>query len=173
MAIVPGATCCTKANIYGWRHLMFTLGGITLFVFILWFVAFQESPRFLLAIDNHEEALKVLHKVAQTNKRMCSITRQTFAALTIVDIPRDSPSLISNDLTEKPFLALSGVTLEDATFLQKVNFKLRKVKMLFCTATLARLTILVWIIYVFDYWGFSIAGDYKPGFCILDNSSIS
>ena len=36
--------------------------------------------------------------------------------------------------------------------------------MLFNTAAMARLTILTWICYAADYWGFVIAGNFLPKF---------
>jgi hypothetical protein len=140
---------------------MYTLGGITLFVFVLRFIVFtfQESPKFLLGKGKDEEALRVLETVAKTNKKKCNVTLDMFEALTITHILRDTPSPTSDDLTALPFLELPGGILKDANFSQKVKFELLKVKILFSTATLARLTVLVWIIYGFDYWGFSIAGE--------------
>jgi MFS family permease len=57
-----GAACCTKADNHGWRYLVFTLGGITLFVFVLRFAifTFQESPKFLFGKGKDGEALKIL-----------------------------------------------------------------------------------------------------------------
>lgn len=47
--VTAGQSCCAKADNYGWRYLMFTLGAIT-FAFFARFVLFrfQESPKFLL-----------------------------------------------------------------------------------------------------------------------------
>lgn len=137
---------------------MFTLDGVTLFVFVLRFMIFTflESLKFLVRKGKNEEALMVLHKVAKTNKRKCNITLETFAALSNVSRNATSPM---SDLSEAPFLELpSGAILENAAFAQKV-FELVRIKILFSTPTLTRLTILVRIIYAFDYWGFSIAGD--------------
>ena len=137
---------------------MFTLGGITLFVFVLRFAIFTflESPKFLFGKGKDGEALEVLHNVAKTNKRECNNTLETFAALS--NLSRDATSPMS-DLSEAPFLDLPGsVILENATFAQKVMFELARFKILFSTPTLASFTILVWIIYTFDYWAFSIAG---------------
>lgn len=57
-------------------------------------------------------------------------------------------------------LALGADTKEvKKPLARKVKVELRRYKVLFSTAKMARLTILVWIIYIFDYWGFSIAGE--------------
>jgi hypothetical protein len=142
---------------------MFTLGGISLVVFILRFVVFtfEESPKFLLGKGKDEAALKVLHKVAKTNKRECNITMETFAALSRSPT---SPPLSDNGAALEttsgtPMLELpGGVKLKIASLLQKARFEIVRIKMLFATPTLVRLTLLVWVIYAFDYWGFSVAG---------------
>lgn len=143
---------------------MFTLGGITLFVFLLRFVifTFEESPKFFLGKGKDEEALKVLHKVARTNRRECHVTMETFAALQTLS-RSDSP--LSGGLPESPASAGTpmlelpgGVKLENATLAQKAKFEFVRIKILFATPALIRLTVLVWVIYAFDYWGFSVAG---------------
>ncbi len=49
---------------------MFTVGGITLFVFVFRFALFtiHESPKLLLGNGKDQEALEMLHKVAEANK---------------------------------------------------------------------------------------------------------
>ncbi|KAK0946322.1 hypothetical protein LTS01_026047, partial [Friedmanniomyces endolithicus] len=68
----------------GWRYLMFTLGAITLGVFLLRFVVFnfKESPKFLVFRGQDDKALGVLEHIAKTNKRTCGVTRADFDALT-------------------------------------------------------------------------------------------
>jgi hypothetical protein len=136
---------------------MFTLGGITLFVFILRFVlfTFQESPKYLLMKGKDSEALKVLHTVAKTNKVSCDITLDTFAALTregLSESSTEDPD--ARILEDQPDIKKAG-----GTIWQKFAFELKRCRILFSTPTLARITILVWITYAFDYWGFSIAGN--------------
>jgi hypothetical protein len=71
----------------------------------------------------------------------------------------------TSDLSQEPFLGVpSSVVLENATLTQKLKSGLIRVKILFSTPTLTRLTILAWIIYGFDYWGFSIAGKQRSAF---------
>ncbi|RDW88842.1 hypothetical protein BP6252_00874 [Coleophoma cylindrospora] len=165
-SLTPGEACCSKAENYGWRYLMFTLGAISLLVFVLRFVVFtfQESPRFLLAKGKDEAALKVLHAVAKTNGRECHITMETFAAL------EEQPSTVSG-------LAIAPNRIASAKDSQLSPSKpaagLARLKLLFSTPTLTRLTILVWLIYAFDYWGFSVAGSFLPTILARKNSSIN
>jgi len=60
----------------GWRYLLFTLGGITLFLWSLRFFAFNlvESPRFLVGLGRDKEAVDVIHQVAQFNSTTSSLS---------------------------------------------------------------------------------------------------
>lgn len=137
----------------GWRYTLFTLGAVCLFVFFLRFVVFrfQESPKYLLYRGKDEKAVKVLHHVAKFNGCESNITLDVLAALT------DEDSSIGTRDTGTPILG-AGAKQIKSSFGDKVKLEFVRYKMLFSTATMARLTILVWITYVFDYWGFSVAG---------------
>jgi hypothetical protein len=140
---------------------MFTLGAISLVVFLLRFVlfTFQESPRYLLGKGKDEQALEVLHTVAKTNRRECSINMQTFDALS--DDHSSGSSSCAN--SNSPVLNLQAPVEEKPSLLEKAKAELKRISVLFSTPVLARLTVLVWTIYAFDYWGFSVAGKFaKP-----------
>lgn len=145
---------------------MFTLGAVSFGVFILRFVVFtfEESPKYLLSKGKDEEALKVLRKVAKTNKMECHVTMESFKALEVEDEERSSSEssadgtgagrgMLGNSRTvikkERPF--------HEAP-MERVKVEFKRVGILFSTPLLARLTILVWVTYAFDYWGFSVAG---------------
>lgn len=137
----------------GWRYLMFSLGAICLCVFFLRFVVFrfQESPKYLLYRGKDEKAVQVLHNIAKFNGRRCGLTMAVFAALT------DEDSSVGSAETGKPILGAGAKQLH-SSFGSKLKIELVRYKLLFANASMARLTILVWITYMFDYWGFSIAG---------------
>lgn len=137
----------------GWRYLLFTLGAICLFVFFMRFVVFrfQESPKYLLYRGKDEKAVQVLHNIAKFNGRRSTVTMAVFAALT------DEDSSVGSAETGKPILGAGSQQLK-ASFGEKLKIELVRYKLLFANAAIARLTILVWITYMFDYWGFSIAG---------------
>ena len=133
----------------GWRYTLLCLGAICLAIFFLRFVVFrfQESPKFLIYRGRDDRAVVVLQKIAKFNGRESSITLESFEALTD-DAPtadRD-PDLSTTDTGTK-------------TTFEQVKTELRRCRILFSTFPIARLTILVWVVYVFDYWGFSIAGE--------------
>lgn len=144
--LVPeGQPCCDKASNMGWRYLLFTLGAICLCVFLLRFVLFrfQESPKYLIYRGKDAKAVEVLHNIAKFNGRQSTITMEVFAAL-----------------SDEDSSAGSGDEPLKRSFGENVKVELARYKILFSNPTMARLTILVWITYMFDYWGFSIAGMY-------------
>lgn len=132
---------------------MLCLGAICLAIFFLRFVVFrfQESPKFLLYRGKDEKAVRVLQHIAKFNGRESSITLATFEALDNEEASRASPDTNASVLASKQLKKTWG---------QKTKLELVRYKMLFSNSNIARLTILVWITYVFDYWGFSIAGEY-------------
>ncbi|KAI0451963.1 major facilitator superfamily domain-containing protein [Xylaria acuta] len=62
-------TNCTRAKNFGWRYFMITVGGLTLVMFAIRFLAFQifESPKFLMGKGKDEEAVRIVHEVARRN----------------------------------------------------------------------------------------------------------
>ena len=109
---------------------------------------FQESPKYLLYRGKDEKAVKVLHHIAKFNGRESAITMDVFAALTEEDSSIGTGTLILG----------AGAKQVKSSLSEKVKVELIRYKTLFSTSTMARLTLLVWVIYMFDYWGFSIAG---------------
>ncbi|KAL9017817.1 MAG: hypothetical protein Q9185_004832 [Variospora sp. 1 TL-2023] len=165
--VAEGEACCDKASNMGWRYLMFTLGAICLFIFFLRFVVFrfQESPKFLLYRGKDEKAVQVLHHVAKFNGRQCGLTMEVFAALA------DEDSSIASAASGEPVLGGGAQQLE-SSFAEKVKKELARYKLLFANPLIARLTILVWVTYMFDYWGFSIAGSLLPQILLQKNREI-
>ncbi|KAF2010149.1 MFS general substrate transporter [Aaosphaeria arxii CBS 175.79] len=161
----PGQDCCTKASNMGWRYLLFCLGAITLFVFFLRFVVFrfQESPKFLVYRGRDEKAVQVLQYVAKMNKRACNITLEDFEAL-----EKEHNSLASST----PVLG-GGAKQLQATWSEKIKLELVRFKILFSSPQMARLTILVWLTYICDYWGFTVAGTYLPQIIALKNGALN
>lgn len=155
--VLAGQACCRKADNYGWRYLLFTLGAITMLIFFLRFAVFQfqESPKFLLYRGKDEKAVEVLQHIARYNYTTTAVTLETFSALSGDD------SSTGTDSSRPPNLS-TGSRKVTATFGEKVKVETKRYELLFRNATIARLTILMWVIYIFDYWGFSIAGGLLP-----------
>ncbi|KAL9101896.1 MAG: hypothetical protein Q9163_002891 [Psora crenata] len=166
-AVSPGSPCCTKSSNMGWRYVLIVLGAICLAVFLLRFVIFhfQESPKFLLFRGKDNKAVEVLHRIAKFNHRESSISLDMFGALTF-----EETSMASRH-TATPILAVEEKQLK-ASWAKTVKTECRRYKILFSTFNMARLTLLVWITYAFDYWGFSIAGSFLPKILLQKNSAI-
>ena len=147
-AAPPGQPCCTKASNYGWRYTLFTLGGVTLACFFLRFVVFrfQESPKWLLYKGKDEAAVEAMRNIAKYNNIDTSISLELFEKL-----ENDDRSTGSN----QPIL---GLAKQKRSRRERLQLELERFKILFSSAVMVRLTILVWIIYAADYWSFTIAG---------------
>ena len=119
----------------GWRYSLFTLGAITLFLFALrcFIFPFYESPRFLLTKGNDEKAVDNVRKIAAFNKRPCDLTVESLRKMAT-----DEPS--SNQASEQ-------------TWRQRIYAEIVRYKLLFKNWTVARITILIWIIWMFDVMG--------------------
>lgn len=153
--VVPeGEPCCRKVDNMGWRYLMFTLGAITLFIFFLRFLVFnfKESPKFLVYRGQDEKAIEVLQHVAKVNKRECGVTLQDFEALTAEDDSTKSGTELFG----------TGDKQRNISLMEKVKLEFIRYGMLFKGWPMIRLTLLVWLIYICDFWGFSLAGELPP-----------
>lgn len=138
----------------GWRYLLVTLGAMCLAIFVLRFVffRFQESPKFLVYRGQDRKAIEVLHYIARFNDRESSITTELFESLI------DEDSSVVGDDRISPTLHNESKEIETSLG-HKVMTEFSRFKILFSTAAMGRLSILIWITYIFDYWGFSIAGE--------------
>ncbi|OWP04421.1 MFS sugar transporter [Marssonina coronariae] len=165
-SLQPGEGCCSRADNMGWRYLMFTLGGISLCVFLLRFVlfTFQESPKYLIGRGRDEEAIRVLHKVARVNKYECRLNMEDFKAL--------EASYVEPLLENAAAKFDAPGQMSNKTFWHQLQNEGPRLKILFSTPALTRVTILVWVIYAFDYWAFSVAGSFLPTILLRKNSQI-
>jgi MFS family permease len=66
----------------GWRYLIFTIGGLTILLWIIRFFAFPmlESPRFLLGRGRDSEAVASIKAVAEYNKKEVAIDEEMLNA---------------------------------------------------------------------------------------------
>lgn len=153
--VVAGQPCCTKASNMGWRYLMFTTGAFTLSVFFVRFFIFnfQESPKFLVSRGQDDEAIKALEHIAKVNKRVCGLSKQDFDALALDDLKHDfKPTSSSADH------AIGRSTGVKIVAMRKLKAALANVKLLFSDRQTTFVTILMWLTYIMDFWGFTLAG---------------
>lgn len=149
----------------GWRYLMFTVGAITLGIFLLRTVVFRfkESPKFLVYRGRDDKALAVLQHIARYNGRECTLNEDTFENLT-----NEHSSIHST--TE---LIGAGNKQREAGLGQKLKLEFMRYGMLFSSLQMSRITLLVWLTYICDFWGFTLAGSFLPAILAAKNGSIS
>lgn len=185
-----GQPCCGMSNNMGWRYLLFTLGAITLLIFIARFVIFnfQESPKYYIYRGHDDKAIQVLQNVRKFNRQESTLTLQMFEELT-----NEHESMGSGAAM------LGGGTKQlKTTYREKISLELDRYKMLFSSKRLtemtggaaqtsrfgalgtfwnksrmARVTTLVWLTYICDYWGFTLAGYYLPTVIAAKNADVS
>lgn len=129
----------------GWRYLTFTIGGITLGVFLLRFVVFhfEESPKYLVSRGKDAKAIEVLHRIAKFNKQECTLTLEAFEELANErDSAEDESALIGG-----------GARQLNAPLSKQIKAGLARYALLFNSFAMARLTVLVWLTYICDFWG--------------------
>jgi MFS family permease len=151
-----GVPCCSKSQNMGYRYLLYTLGAITLFVFFVRFVIFrfQESPKFLIYRGRDEKAVKVLQNIARTNRMECGITLESFERLTQEHV---ETSKEASDSSKQRSLTIK----------EKLHREYGRYKILFSNLQMTRLTILVWLIYICDFWGFTVAGNCSSPYSLV------
>ncbi|KAF5007129.1 hypothetical protein FDECE_6515 [Fusarium decemcellulare] len=164
----PGPLCCARADNMGWRYLLYTLGAITLAIFVLRFFVFKfrETPKYLICRGRDAEAIKTLQHMAKTNGRQCNLTIEVFESLD------NEQGSMDSDLSTTPALG-GGVKRLELDWRDKTRLELGRYKMLFDGFQMTRLTILTWLTYIMDFWGFTVAGFYLPSILALKNGAES
>ncbi|KAJ2990904.1 hypothetical protein NUW58_g2731 [Xylaria curta] len=159
----PGAPCCSRESNMGWRYFLYTLGAITLSVLVLRSAVFRlkESPKFLLCSGRDAEAVEVVRYIANKNGRPCNLTLADLERLTREEDSVGSSSTAGDRGVRKP------------SWKEKALFGGNRYMLLFNSWQMARLTLLVWLTYIFDFWGFTVAGAYLPQILALKNGSAS
>ncbi|KAI8677808.1 MFS domain-containing protein [Fusarium keratoplasticum] len=73
---------CTRQKNMGWRYFVITVGGLTLLMFLVRFLLFKiyESPKYLMSKGRDEDAVRVVHKVAQKNGKTSTLTLEDLKA---------------------------------------------------------------------------------------------
>ncbi|KAI2642102.1 major facilitator superfamily domain-containing protein [Xylaria nigripes] len=161
----PEARCCSQDSNMGWRYFLYTLGGISLFVFCLRSVVFRlkESPKFLIYKGRDAEAVEVIQYVARRNQCACT--------LKLADLERLAENDVSTDASSSTGKAVG----KQLVLLQIVGMfaTMDRFTALFSGWQMTRLTLLMWLTYILDFWGFTVAGAYLPRILALKNGSSS
>ena len=137
---------CTRSENFGWRYFMITMGCISMAMFLLRFLAFTlyESPKYLMGKGRDAEAVEVVHKIAQRNKKTSSLTIEDLRVL-------DSKAGQSQGTDAKAVLRRR---------LEKIN--LEHVRALFRTRKMAFQTSVTMLIWAFIGLGFPLYNAFLP-----------
>lgn len=160
-----GEPCCSREDNMGWRYLLFTLGALTIFIFFLRFVVFhfRETPKFLITRGRDAKAIDTIQHMAKVNKRESRLTLEVFELL---QGEHTSVASDSTDSSSRPVLG-GGAKQLQTTWNEKFGLEMTRYKMLFDGFQMTRLTILVWLTYVMDFWGFTVAGMFPSPIRVL------
>lgn len=82
--------CLSKDN-KGWRYFLFTLGGLTLVMFLARFIfPLYESSTFYLAKGDNERAIETLNHIARINRKSHSLTIDDLRAIDDLDLDKNN-----------------------------------------------------------------------------------
>ncbi|CBQ70176.1 conserved hypothetical protein [Sporisorium reilianum SRZ2] len=164
------AATCTRANNMGWRYTLYTLGCITWLIFVARFFVFtfRESPQYLLARGKDAKALRIIEQILRTNgsKMQPLFTLAGFrkAARRIAEHEGREYSADEAEAEE-----VEGAGARRASRWQTAKKSAMEMlalflnaKTLFRNTTMARVTTIIWITFIADFWGFTLAGFYLP-----------
>lgn len=177
-----GGRCCDRHSNRGWRYLFFTLGAVSLTIFIARFVffTFHESPKWLLSMKKDHLAVNTLRYIADFNKNPTNLTLQRLHDLDRIEasetqIGPEEVMVPPNDTEKKGWKGLLrrlrprkrdipwerfGPCREG---LQYVGSGLWKWGADFVSLWTgwrnAHLILVIFFMYAFDFWGFSIVGE--------------
>lgn len=86
-ALIPNFSCkeeaeCLYQDNMGWRYFLYTLGGLTLVMFLSRFIfPMNESPTFYLARGNNLMVIKTLDRIASINNKFNPLTLEELEAV--------------------------------------------------------------------------------------------
>jgi hypothetical protein len=109
-AFVPNFSCetaatCTKANNWGWRYLVLTLGAITFVMFLcrFFFFTLYESPKFLVSRGRQDEAVAAVQGIAYKNRTTTWLTEEILNEIGGYPEENKKQSLSSIEIIKRSF----------------------------------------------------------------------
>jgi len=157
--------CNVEESNNGWRYLLLALGLINLLMVVARVVVFHlpESPKFLMAQNRTEDVLVVLRKIVRINGSPLSVN--------IGDI-QASPNLSYDAVSESPELhpriSNSLEETEETSYSWRSNWE--RVQPLF-RYPYFKTTILVWIIWTFTSFAYTMFNVFLPKYLELKNNN--
>ncbi|EEH50550.1 uncharacterized protein PADG_06629 [Paracoccidioides brasiliensis Pb18] len=135
---------CPRSENMGWRYFLISVGSLSMIMFFLRFACFTifESPKYLMGRGRDQEAVHVVHQVAQRNGKTSSLTLENLEAL-------------GHGTTQ-------GTGAGSALGRNLERFDAGHVKSLFATPKLAWSTSLMILIWAFIGLGFPLYNTFLP-----------
>ena len=164
------AQTCTRSNNMGWRYTLYTLGCITWLIFVARFFifSFRESPQYLLARGKDAKALKIIQQILKTNKSKMEplFTQADFSEAARRIAAHQGREYVGNEDEEHEGLHAGGKKLsrweKTKESAKEMVALFLNAKTLFRNRTMARVTVIIWLTFIADFWGFTLAGFYLP-----------
>lgn len=164
------AATCTRSNNMGWRYTLYTLGCITWLIFVARFFifTFRESPQYLLARGKDAKALKIVQQILKTNKSKLEplFTQADFREAARRIAEHEGRPYDAEQDDEQQGLHAGGKKASNWETTKKSAKEMLALflnaKTLFRNRTMARVTTIIWITFIADFWGFTLAGFYLP-----------
>ena len=161
------------SNNMGWRYTLYTLGCITWLVFVARFfmLTFRESPQYLLARGKDAKALKIIQQILITNKSKIEplFTQADFCEAAKRIAAHEGGEYMDEDREEREDREGLHAGGGKASRLKQAKKSAKEMVALFLNAktlfrdgTMARVTTIIWITFIGDFWGFTLAGFYLP-----------
>lgn len=161
-AVPAGLACCSKSSNMGWRYLHFTMGGITILMFVIHGLrglanAFRficrsflfylfESPKFLLSRGQQRQAVTVVHAIAYQAQVKTWLTEE------ILNEIGGHPDGVKDER-----LAVSDIIKR-----QLEKFSSQRIKPLFGYKQLGINTALVWLCWATIGMGYPLYNAFLP-----------
>ncbi|KAJ5748806.1 uncharacterized protein N7511_010502 [Penicillium nucicola] len=161
-AYIPNFSCesmetCTKADNWGWRYLVLTLGAITFAMFLCRFFLFTlyESPKFLVSRGRQDEAVAAVQGIAHKNKTTTWLTEEIMNEIGGYPEEHKKQSLSTVEIIKR--------SLE--------RFSVQQIKPLFRTRRLAISTILIWFCWTCIGMGYTLFNAFLPQYLSANSST--
>ncbi|KAL4963958.1 MFS transporter [Aspergillus stella-maris] len=162
-AFIPNFSCedaanCTKADNWGWRYLVLSLGAITIAMWSCRFFlfTFYESPKFLVSRGRDDEAVAAVQGIAHKNKTTTWLTQEVLIELC--------------GRPEEKEKSKGGTTFEIIKRSLE-RFSLQQVKPLFATKRLGFSTVLIWFCWTCIGMGYTLFNAFLPQYLGANSST--
>ncbi|KAJ5676222.1 hypothetical protein N7462_009119 [Penicillium macrosclerotiorum] len=161
-AFIPNFSCedaahCTKANNWGWRYLVLTLGAITFMMFLcrFFFFTLYESPKFLVSRGRQEEAVAAVQGIAYKNKTTTWLTEEILNEIGGYPEENNKEGLSHGEIIKRSF----------------ERFSYQQIAPLFKTKRLAISTILIWFCWACIGLGYTLFNAFLPQYLSANAST--